>query len=59
MSNGPNERFTAIEQVWYNIAGMFAMVACTHAGRALAQSQIGIGFNGGTESIGHALTSAL
>ena len=49
----------AVGEVWYRLAGLCALTACSDAGKALAPLQLGVGVSGGVEAVGHAVKAAL
>jgi Reverse transcriptase (RNA-dependent DNA polymerase) len=49
----------AIGEVWLRLAGLCAMASCPGAGQALAPLQLGVGVRGGSQIIGHALSSGI
>ena len=56
---GRGLRPIAIGEVFFRLAGLCAMAARPGAGRALAPLQLGVGVKGGSQIIGHALSSGI
>lgn len=56
---GGGVRPIAIGEVWLRLAGLCAMASCPGAGQALAPLQLGVGVRGGSQIIGHALSSGI
>ena len=57
--SGGGIRPIAIGEVWLRLAGLCAMASCPGAGQALAPLQLGVGVRGGSQIIGHAISSGI
>ena len=49
----------AIGEVWVRLAGLCAMAASPHVGKALAPLQLGVGTPGGSQCLGHAVRAGI
>lgn len=56
---GRGIRPIAVGEVWFRLAGLCAMASCPGAGHALAPQQLGVVVRGGSQIIGHAISSAI